>query len=124
MKRPFEKSGERLNGLRSEYATPVSSTATFTPEPPGRPTAIRCAHASGALTPVPVRKFHCSCCHPAGALALPGSGGMKPEACATMFGVALTTPGLASSDWIVPATLLSAGTLTTRVRVPSSPVED
>src|SRR3954447_1098173 len=124
MKRPFEKSGERLKGLRSEYATPVSSTATLTPAPPGRPTAIKCAHASGALTPTPGRKFHCSCCHPAAACALPGSGGMKPETCATMFGVALTTPGLAFSALIAPATLLPAGSLTTRVRVPSSPTED
>src|SRR3954452_8120107 len=126
MKRPFEKSGERLNGLRSEYAMPVSSTATFTPEPPGRPTAIRCAHASGALTPAPGRKFHCSCCQPAGALALPGSGGMKPEACATMFGVALTTPGLAFRALIAAATLLPAGSLTTRVRVrvPPAPAFD
>src|SRR3954469_3000242 len=117
MKRPFEKSGERLNGLRSEYAIPVSSTATFTPEPPGRPTACRCAHASGALTPTPGRKFHCTRCHPAGDLPLPGSGGMKPDTCATMFGVALTTPGLAFSVLIAEATLLPAGSLTTRVRV-------
>src|SRR5262249_10622205 len=124
MKRPREKSGERLNGLRSEYAIPVSSTATFTPAPPGRPTAIRCAHASGALTPVPGRKFHCSCCHPAATLALPGSGGMNPDARATMFGVALTTPGLPFSALIAEATLLPAGTLTTRVRAPSSPAAD
>src|SRR5215470_6332193 len=121
MKRPFVKSGERLNGLRSEYAMPVSSTATFTPAPPGRPTAIRCAHASGALTPVPGRKFHCSCCQPATAFAVPGSGGMKPEMCATMFGAALTTRGSAFSDLIADETLL---TLTTRVRVVSSPALD
>src|SRR5262249_51953065 len=107
MKRPFEKSGERLNGLRSEYAIPVSSTATLTPAPPGRPTASRWAHASGVFTPVLGRKFHCSCCQPAGAFAVPGSGGMKPDTCATMFGVALTTPGLAFSALIADATLLT-----------------
>src|SRR5262245_55091293 len=118
MKRYCEKSGERLKGLRLEYATPVSSTATFTPAPPGRPTAIRCAHASGAFTPVPGRKFHCRFCQPDATLELPGSSGMNPDACATMFGVALTTPGLVFNDSIASATLL---TLTTRVRVPSSP---
>src|SRR5690242_4551831 len=118
MKRLFEKSGERLNGLRSEYAMPVSSTATFTPAPPGRPAVNRCIHASGALTPVPGRKFHCRFCQPDATLALPGSGGMNPDACATMFGVALTTPGLLFSVLIACATLL---TFTTRVRAASSP---
>jgi len=41
-----------------------------------------------------------------------------------MFGVALTTPGLAFSVRIAAPTLLPAGTLTTRVRVPSSPAAE
>ena len=57
---------------RLEYAIPVSTTATLTPAPPGRPTSSRCCHASGALTPVSARKFHCRRCQPESVVAAPG----------------------------------------------------
>ena len=36
------------------------------------------AHASGALTPVAGRKFHCSFCQPPTSRPRPGSGGIQP----------------------------------------------
>ena len=61
--------GRSRNWCQLRYATPVSSIATTTPRPPGRWSASRFAHACGALTPSPGRKFHCSCSHPCAACA-------------------------------------------------------
>src|SRR4051795_10652520 len=43
----------------SRYATPVSSTATTAPRPPGALRALASDHASGMLMPNGPVKFHC-----------------------------------------------------------------
>ena len=95
----------------------MSSTATLTPRPPGRPTALRRSHASGALTPKSLLKFHCTPCQPPNGLpGWPGSFGTKPLMWAITFGDALSTPGRRSSSAIVCATLSPSRILSTRVR--------
>ena len=94
----------------------MSSTATVTPAPPGRPTSIIRCQASGALTPVPARKFHWICCQPPGTAARPGSAGMKPVTRATGFGAAVATSGRARSSRSVSAVDCPSRIFSTRVR--------
>ncbi|TML03632.1 MAG: hypothetical protein E6G41_13420 [Actinobacteria bacterium] len=73
---------------RRAYATPVSSTATITPRPPGAPALIAFCQASGAFTLNGPVKFHCTLTQSPGIALRPGSSGMNADACALTSGTA------------------------------------
>jgi hypothetical protein len=71
----WEKSGDFVKVCQFLKATPVSTTAIFTPLAPGRPSALRLAQACGASTPARGRKFHWSFSQPLALVVRPVSSG-------------------------------------------------
>jgi hypothetical protein len=116
VKSPREKSGERSKRPRLEYATPVSSTATVAPRPPRAPASSTFCHASGALTPLSARKFHCRSRQPPGAPEAPGSRGLIAAIEAIGLGAAVATSGRARSSATVSAMVSPSVICSTRVR--------
>ncbi len=86
-----------------------------TPRPPGRPARSTLSQATGALTPVAGRKFHCTFCQPPGVAPRPGSSGRK-LARAIRFGAAVATPGRRRSSATVASTDAPSRIRSTRVR--------